>query len=137
LEHDTLRLAAYGDPAAVPFFVWRDLLTNAKGWSGYTHQWRTCDQRFREICMASVESEHERHAAEQLGWRAFRTRLASEPLRADEIMCPASEEAGYRATCETCRLCVGTARAAARSIAILAHGNRTRFFEEQKAQATA
>ena len=128
-----LRMAAYGDPAAVPFEVWRALLTSVVGWTGYTHQWRTCDQRFQAFLMASVESEGEVEHAQALGWRTFRTRLHTEPVRADEIVCPASNEAGHRTTCEHCNLCTGTARGAARSIVIQAHGQRTAIFADRKA----
>src|SRR5262249_20712580 len=51
-----LRLGSYGDPAAVPFRVWSTLAAGARAHVGYTHQWRTCDQRLRRLCMASVET---------------------------------------------------------------------------------
>jgi len=35
-----VRLGAWGDPVAVPLVVWRALLRDVKGWTGYTHQWR-------------------------------------------------------------------------------------------------
>lgn len=132
LAGETLRLAAYGDPAAIPFAVIRALLVHVRGWTGYTHQWRSCDQRLRSLCMASVESAGEVDQAHALGWRTFRTRLADEALRADEIICPASEEAGHATTCEACRLCVGAARPTARGIAIIAHGQRTGWLADKK-----
>src|SRR5690348_5742779 len=49
-----LRLAAYGDPAAVPREVWMPLVIGRR-LAAYTHQWRTCDQGLRAFCMASVE----------------------------------------------------------------------------------
>lgn len=128
-----LRLCAYGDPVAVPFEVWRALLVTVSGFTSYTHQWRTCDQRFRLFTMASVESPCEVDQAHRLGWRTFRTRLHSEPVRADEIVCPASDEAGHRTTCDACGLCVGRRRNGARSIAIIAHGQTARFFRDRKA----
>ncbi len=136
LAGDQLRLAAYGDPAAVPFDVWRSALSNVAGWTGYTHQWRTCDPRLAKFCMASVESASEASQAAALGWRFFRARLAIEPVRADEIVCPASEEAGRRLTCEDCGLCRGQARGAARSIAIIGHGHFVRAFETLKRRAS-
>jgi hypothetical protein len=137
LAGEQVRLAAYGDPAAVPFDVWRSVLLHVDGWTGYTHQWRTCDQRLRAICMASVESEAEADQATALGWRFFRARLAVEPVRADEIRCPASEEAGRRLTCQACGLCRGLARGAARSISIIGHGHFVRAFEQLKQRASA
>lgn len=130
----SLRLGAYGDPAAVPFEVWRLLLSKAGGWVGYTHAWRHCDPRLKTICMASVDSEDEFHLAHFAGWRTFRVRAATDPLVtvrrsrnnnnhpiALECVCPASDEAGHRTTCHRCQLCRGTGRPA-RSVAIVAHG---------------
>lgn len=134
LAGSAIRVAAYGDPAAAPFEVWRALLAYARP-IAYSHSWRVCDSRFSRFCMASVESEHEADQAHALGWRTFRTRLATEGVRVDEIICPASNEAGHRTTCSSCGLCSGQARGAARSIAIIAHGQRTRHFEDRKAAA--
>jgi len=118
-----VRLGAYGDPAALPFEVWQVVLANAQGWTGYTHQWRACDPRLKSIVMASVDDLEEFCAAREAGWRTFRVRAAADPLvAAVEVICPASAEAGHRLTCDRCELCRGTAHAA-RSVAIIAHGN--------------
>jgi hypothetical protein len=116
------RLGAFGDPAAMPYETALELAPGDH--TGYTHQWRTCDQRFRHLCMASVDTEQEATEAQAMGWRTFRVRPQSEadaPLMAGEINCPASKEAGYRAKCAQCLLCAGTSRKA-KNIAILAHG---------------
>jgi hypothetical protein len=131
----SLRLAAYGDPAAVPREVWLPLLRRVSGCTAYTHAWRTCDQGFRAFCMASVESEREADEAHALGWRTFRTRLVTERVRHDEIVCPASDEAGHLTTCAQCRLCSGLIRPTARSIVIQAHGQRTRWLAMRKVAA--
>lgn len=121
LEGRYLRLGAYGDPAAIPFDVWRQALTLADGWVGYTHQWRRCDARFQTLTMASVDTAAECDEARAAGWRTFRVRPFDTPLLAEEIVCPASEEAGFKTTCQACQLCRGTATPA-RSIAIHPHG---------------
>ncbi len=136
LEGRHVRLGAYGDPGAVPFEVWRALLLKTAGWVGYTHVWRVCDPRLKAIVMASVDSEHEFFVAHLAGWRTFRVRLDADPLLVYEsksyssrksnpvpleFVCPASDEAGHRSTCERCQLCRGQA-SPARSVAILAHG---------------
>lgn len=121
-----VRVGSYGDPAAVPFEVWRQLLTLAGGWVAYTHQWRRCDPRFKTIAMASVDTVDEAHLARLAGWRTFRVRGEDDGLLASrgtplEIACPASDEQDHRTTCQHCQLCRGTNRPA-RSIAIIAHG---------------
>lgn len=119
----SLRLGAYGDPAAIPFEIWQVLLATASGWVGYTHQWRRCDRRFQRIVMASVDSAAEFAEAQAAGWRTFRVLTDTDSLLVDkECVCPASNEAGHRTTCERCQLCRGTNRPA-RSIAIRAHGH--------------
>jgi hypothetical protein len=127
-----LRITAYGDPAAVPFEVWDDLTTCVSGWTGYTQQWRTCDPRFRSVCMASAASAADVAEARALGWRTYRTRTADDALLTGEVVCPASREAGHAATCDTCGLCRGTARDGVKSIAIVAHGQRAAWFQERK-----
>lgn len=123
LEGRSVRLAAYGDPASAPFEVVRTLVHAARTWTGYTHCWRTCDQRFKTLLMASVDTAREFHRAGLAGWRTFRIRGLKEPLVAGaEFSCPASEEMGHRTTCEACRLCRGRS-SPARSVAILPHGH--------------
>lgn len=122
IEGRIVRLGAYGDPAALPFEVWRTLLVTARSWIGYTHQWRICDPRFKTICMASVDTRQEFYEAGLRGWRTFRIRMPGDPLIAGaEFACPASDEMQHRTTCAACRLCRGT-QSPARSVAIVAHG---------------
>jgi hypothetical protein len=35
-----VRLGSYGDPAAVPVWVWQAVMKQADGGTGYTHQWK-------------------------------------------------------------------------------------------------
>lgn len=116
-----VRVSAYGDPAAVRFEWWDRLLRQTDGWIGYTHQWRSTDQRFARLLMASVDTEAERTHAAGIGWRTFRARSAGTPLDRAEFQCPASDEAGHRTTCEKCRLCRGQS-SPAKSVSIELHG---------------
>jgi hypothetical protein len=102
-----LRLGSYGDPAAVPIRVWKLLCGVARHWTGYTHQWRTCNPEYRRFLMASCETALQREQAMSKGWRTFRARLAHEPLEKGEFSCPASAEEGRRLTCEECGACDG------------------------------
>lgn len=122
VEGRAVRCGAYGDPAAIPFEVWRVMLAASGRWVAYSHSWRSADPRFKTIAMASVDTEREFYAAGLAGWRTFRIRGPADPIIAGaECICPASDEAGHRVTCEQCQLCRGTNRPA-RSIAIVAHG---------------
>lgn len=126
IEGQHVRLGAYGDPAAVPLEVWLQLTRHAAGWSGYTHQWKTCDERFKSLLMASVDTPRQKVEAQARGWRTFHLRRHGDVPSADEVICPASKEGDYRSTCAECQLCRGTAREA-KSVAIYPHGQRTKW----------
>ena len=112
------RFGAWGEPTAIPYDVIAGYTDD--GHTGYTHRWRTCDQRYKELLMASVDSPDEYAEATALGWRCFRVRKANEPILPNEIMCPASAEGGHRTTCNKCLLCAGTSRQA-KDITIIEH----------------
>lgn len=103
-----LRLGTYGDPAAVPLSVWEQVVSVAEKSIGFTHQWRSADRRLADLCMASVESVEDRRRAASLGYRTFRIRLPGQPLDAGQFVCPASDEARWRRTCEACMACSGS-----------------------------
>jgi len=123
----SVRLGSYGDPAAAPFWVWDALLYNAKHWTGYTHQWRTCDPRLQEYCMASVDSPEEKDEAQARGWRTYHVvPYTAQDYYAhnhpEEILCPASYLAGQKTTCAKCSLCKGQLSNSSKSIWVPAHG---------------
>lgn len=119
---DTLRLGAYGDPAALPVDVVAGLSCKARKVTGYSHAWLT----FSDVggrCMASVDTVDEARQATARGMRYFRVSPDNSVLPG-EIVCPASDEAGNRTTCEQCALCDGSKGPGDRrkNIVILAHG---------------
>lgn len=129
-----VRLGTYGDPAAVPFAIWKNALTNAKGWTGYTHQWRTIKPRWAELVMASADSLADMDDAHALGYRTFRvTAEPFENVKGREAVCPASEEKGKVASCVTCRACMGTSGKARVSVQIAAHGGGKRHVAKRAA----
>lgn len=134
LEGRRVRLGSYGDPAAVPFRVWRRVFAQKiAGWTGYTHQWRNpLFTHLRGKIMASADSRMEAAEAREEGWRFFRVRAPGEALLDGEIMCPAAEEMGKRTTCERCGLCRGQA-SDGKDIAIVAHGYVASRFESATA----
>src|SRR4029077_2625622 len=118
-----VRLGTYGDPAAVPSYIWESLISEAKGHTAYSHQATTQGADYRpDLFMRSSDSLADAAIAWGRGQRTFRIiRDAADVLKGREILCPASEEAGRKTTCNACGLC-GGASVAAKSIAIVAHG---------------
>ena len=124
-----VRIGSYGDPAAVPGWVWRALTSRCASNTGYTHQWRGMGSGpgLRDVLMASVDGANEAVDAVDAGWRYFRVREAGESIGSGEVVCPASEEGGHRTKCDRCTLCSGTFRPA-RNPVIAAHGSAGRKF---------
>ena len=106
----------YGDGAAVPLYVWADLLREAFGHTAYSHTLRLA---YPQIYMASVETLDQARAAWQDGYRTFRVVKDSTDLQPNEILCP-NETRGVQ--CRDCMLCGGTSKDA-KSIAITVHGS--------------
>lgn len=136
-RHNTnlpVRLGAAGNPNSAPFSVSFNLVKNAPSHTGYTHQWLTCDQEFKRITMASVESKTEAKAAHALGWRTFRTvELGKlDDLLPGEVVCPATQkkwDGTPKTDCATCGLCSGTEGRGKCSIVVEVHGKSKALFE--------
>lgn len=122
------RYGSYGDPTAIPRKNWEyveSAVSPDESRPGYTHQWR--QKRFQgwsKRLMASTHSLEENLLAHEQGWRTFRTINAVSELAPNEIICPASAEGKFRATCETCGACNGRRGMAdlRRNVAIVVHG---------------
>lgn len=124
-----VRFGAYGDPAAVPFEVWDAIGFQASMVTGYTHAWRYCDPLHKHYCMASCDTEEEALEARERGWRTFR--LGTKSL-SNEVICPASEEAGNKLQCIDCGACNGTSQGRKSHIVIQAHGAPSKVKEHEK-----
>ncbi len=114
----SVRLGAWGDPAALPLDLCRDLLSGTRSHTAYTHAWRTCDAGFANIAMASTDTLAERGEALAAGYRFYGL---GEP-DADSIACPYPQT-----TCERCGLCNGHRRSVRASITQRVHGMRAAF----------
>ena len=125
----SVRLGAYGDPAALPESVVYGLTIGVRH-TGYTHQWRNpLASWLRSYVMASVDTPEEYVTAQASDWRTFRVKLPDEPTTSLEASCPASAESGYRTTCDECLLCDGTYPGdKRRSIAINVHGSGSKKY---------
>lgn len=133
LRNQLVRVGAYGDPAVVESDWWAAVLRRTRGWTAYTHHWRTADDGMRRIAMASVDTVAERDDAQARGYRTYRVRTEDSPLADTETICPASDEAGHRSTCTRCLLCNGAERGDARKhIAILPHRATVQFYRSQQ-----
>ena len=130
----SLRIGAYGDPAAIPTEVWDEVVPHAKEITGYTHHWHKRPHLAR-YCMASVESAEERLEAKKLGFRTFRVlKKTEERIRSEEAQCPKSEEAGKILTCLECGYCNGNLTGLSGDVAIYVHGKQKKRYEVAKQQ---
>jgi hypothetical protein len=130
MANQPVRLGAYGDPAMVPFDVIANLVADAKLVTGYTHQWRTCDERFAGLLMASADGTDDYRLARSKGWRSFVVLGQGAELPIGTIECLAARESGPKRQCVTCGACSGTrlgTKPNAVSIAIHAHGIGSKF----------
>lgn len=131
-----VRLGTYGDPAAVPAYIWQRLTEQAAGYTGYSHQWQSgkAGADIMALCMASADSETERAAAKAAGYRTFRVRAENEVALPGEFICPASHEGGRRLTCADCGACNGGINTRKADPVIIAHGSlKSRFIPILKA----
>lgn len=124
----TIRLGAYGDPLAIPSHIIRALLSKSKGHTSYTHASGLLPDATMSHSMISADTPEQALEAHNKGLRTFRVIPISqwqakgkESLLPNEILCPASKEAGAKVTCSSCLLCSGQ-HTRAKSIAIPAHG---------------
>lgn len=117
-----VRLGTYGDPCAVPSMIWDSLLSQSAGHTAYTHG---AINPMPDQIMTSADSLPQAQGAWARGERTFRVIADLADITKAEVLCPASEEAGKRSTCESCKLCAG-AMVKAKSIAIVAHGTSKR-----------
>ena len=123
LQGRAIRFGAYGDPAAVPYDVWKPLLEVSGTHTGYTHQHDhpNFDPRIAEFCMVSIDH----HMEYRTDTRSFRVKHHDEPLLEGEILCPYNGNAND-IQCIDCGICRGTD--APTSVAINVHGSRAKRY---------
>jgi hypothetical protein len=113
-----IRIGSYGDPAAVPLYVWETITKFCKDFTGYTHAWRTCDSGYSKFCMASCETVSDAMEVGRINrgekgdikdgdfWRTFRVRKeVGDLIYQDERQCPA--QVNDKIHCDKCGICDG------------------------------
>jgi hypothetical protein len=127
-----IRIGSYGDPAAVPAYVWENLLKNSVGHTGYTHQWKNpIAASHKHYLMASVDSQQESVSAKSAGWRTFRVVRDPTEIQFDklEFRCPSDPllESAH-VPCFKCLACDGADISKPRkgNPVIMTHGIRSK-----------
>ncbi len=114
-----IRFGQYGEPTALPLDLVESMTSQAKNWTGYTHQWRKKTE-FSPYFMASTHSLAESLRAEMLGFRSF-VAVPEKIDSKDFVACPAAKETGKKSSCEKCGLCSGTKGKGKKHVQILEH----------------
>ena len=124
-----IRWGNWGEPALASKRLVERVNHGAKGHTGYTHQYKKAWARWcKKFFMASIDIAPDSLKAAKNAWskdwRTFRLIRSIEELDSkNEILCPASKEAGNKTTCANCLLCDGKSSKAdeRKSIAIVQH----------------
>jgi hypothetical protein len=119
----SVRIGSFGNFSNAPEWLVPTILQQVSRWTMYEHNWQDAliPMHLALYSMASVSSPDNKVRANALGWRTFRVKRPEEPVMRDEIVCPASDEAGKRTTCDRCRLCRGNS-IKAKNVVIDDHG---------------
>ena len=125
-----LRLGSYGDPAAVPYEVWQNLMQTVKPsvHTGYTHQigHPKFDKRIADLCMISADTPKAASKAHGLGLRTFRVTTDASDRLPNEIECLADSD-GIQ--CVDCGMCNGKNDSA--NVAITVHGSLSARYSDK------
>ena len=104
LRMKSVRLGAYGDPAALPQEVIESVIALTSGYTGYTHQWRKdTAQWLKKYCLASVETVADMKTANKKGWYTFRVGGQNNECLVSERRCANAENTAF--TCSLCGAC--------------------------------
>ena len=118
-EGSYVRFGTYGEPSLLDIGLVKAMSSNAKSWTGYTHQWnKWWASEYSDYFMASTHNKEETSKARLKNYRSF---IASTTGTEDAVTCPASAEAGFKSNCASCGLCSGMLGKGNKDIKILEH----------------
>lgn len=130
-----VRVGAAGDPAAIPFSFWNDLLSSCESHTGYTHQWNKPQfASLSRLFVASTDSKEETKQANAKGWNTFEVIDNEEPSK-DSVLCLATDTTksinGLPFSCATCMLCNGKGK---KNVYVNLHGATNTVYKARKAR---
>lgn len=108
LNRRSLRMGSYGDPAAVPIEVWKNLIDVTYGHTGFTSQWRDeYAKPLKGLVQASCNSVEDMELAKSMGWKTYTSLPVGHPKVKGLLECRFKSSDGT-IKCEQCMLCDGT-----------------------------
>lgn len=121
LKGRSIRIGAYGDPAALPVRLVKYLANVGSGWTGYSHQLFWLEERrasaLASVLMASCHTPAMHKEARRRGWRSFVAIAEGQAAPDNAVECPNYTRG---VTCQKCQLCQGTSKQA-KDVYVIAH----------------
>jgi hypothetical protein len=114
-----VRFGTYGEPSLLPLSLVEEMASYSDSYTGYTHQWKKdWAEGYGDYFMASTHSQFQSDVAKKLNYRSF---IATKDGTEDAVVCPASNEAGFKSNCATCGLCSGLKGKGSKDVKIMEH----------------
>jgi len=114
-----VRFGSYGEPTMHPIVIVGMMSHVAKSYTGYTHQYVNKPQ-YNKWFMASTHNQLQANtASDKFGFRSFIAVKDNNNVQA--VICPASNEGGFKTNCADCGLCSGVMGKTKKDIVILEH----------------
>lgn len=114
-----VRFGTYGEPTLIPIALVNMMVSVAKTYSGYSHQYMRKPE-YAKYFMASTHNQFQANTAkDKFGYRSFIA--VKDNTKTVGVICPASDEGGFKSTCSDCGLCSGTIGKGKKDVVILEH----------------
>lgn len=114
-----VRFGSYGEPTLIPIALVKMMVNVSKSYTGYSHQYMRKPE-YAKYLMASTHNQFQANiASEKFGFRSFIA--VKDNSKTVGVICPASDEAGFKSTCSDCGLCSGIEGKSKKDVVILEH----------------